>query len=159
MIINSNEAEKILFSPELLCREINNYFPTHQNGHALVTLPEIFYSSVLINLSDFPHNELEQLRMMLQKLLKPIDVFQDIFIYSNDEENLNPKYGNNCYVRIFFKTNNMVVEDIKIFNLSLIIKNIITLTIDKIRRNHMLSNSTNFTMYLSTHNQNYIGIS
>ncbi len=158
-IVNSEEADKILFTPELLCREVNNYFPLNQTGSDVFITSGIYYSSLLINLSSFPVNELEQLRMLLQKLLRKIDVFQDIFIYSNDEENLNPKYGNNCYIRIFFKANNMVVEDIKIFNLSLIIKNVVTLSINKIKLNHHLSNLTSFTMFLSTHDQNYAGIS
>ncbi len=159
VIINSEEAEKILYSPELLCKEIENYFPDYNQGNKVIISPTPYYSSLLINLSIFPIDELEQLRMLLQKLLKKIDVFQDIFIYSNDEHELNPKYGNNCYIRIFFKANNMVAEDIKIFNISLIVKNIVSSSIDKIRAIHNLSNLTNFLMFLSTHNQNYSSIS
>ena len=159
IIISSEEPEKILYSPELLCKEIENYFPDYDKKSEVIIPSTLYYSSLLINLSNFPIDELEQLRMLLQKLLIKVDIFQDIFIYSNEENEFNPKYGNNCYVRIFFKANNMVAEDIKIFNISLIIKNIVSSSMEKIREIHNLSSSTNFTIFLSTHDQNYSSIS
>ncbi|MDK2819585.1 MAG: hypothetical protein KFW07_01990 [Mycoplasmataceae bacterium] len=159
IIVSSEEPDKILLSPELLSNEIEKYFPSFFTNNKVtpITIPN--YASLVINLAFFPVQELEKLRIMLQKLLRDINIFQDIFIYSSEEESVNNRYGNNCYIRIFFKSNNLISEDIKIFDISLILKNIMALAMINIRTIYNLNDSTNFTMFLANHNQNYKFIS
>ncbi len=157
-IINSMEEKEkeILFSSELTNKEIEKYFPSFLLNKKQKTFNNIYYSSLLINLSDFPIEVLEKLRMMLQKFVKNLEIFQDIFIYTIDNDT---KFGNNCYIRIFFKSYNLINQDTKIFQTSLILKNIIELAIINIRTIFNLSQSTNFTLFLSNHNQIYKHIS
>ena len=157
--INSGEKEKILFSREMLNREIEKFFPSFLEGKKYENKEKIYYSSLVINLATFPIEELEKLRMMLQSLLKNIDIFQDVFVYSSDDGDSNQRYGNNCYVRVFFKSYNLTSEDLKILETSLIIKNVMTLVIMNIKTIYNLSDSTSFTMYLTNHNQTYREIS
>lgn len=159
IIVSSEQSDKILLSPELLSNEIEKYFPSFLTNNKIMQIINPNYASLVIDLSFFPIQELQKLRMMLQKLLKNINIFQDIFIYSSEEESVNNRHGNNCYIRIFFKSNNLISEDIKIFDISLILKNIMTLTIMNIRTIYNLNDSTNFTMFLANHNQNYKFIS
>lgn len=158
-IINSKQKSKILFSPELLLKEIEKYFPSFSTDEKSTEAEIPNYSSLLINLSIFPIDELEKLRIMLQKLLKEINVFQDIFIYLNDRKNFNQNGGNNCYIRIFFKSNNITSEDIKIFNTSIIIKNALSVVISNIKIIYNLTVTTNFTMFLTNYNKKYKYIS
>ncbi|MGL5732818.1 MAG: hypothetical protein ACRCXE_02000 [Metamycoplasmataceae bacterium] len=160
-IVSSKQKTKLLFSPELLFKEIEKYFPSFLNEQK-VGNPEILYrSSLLINLSVFPIDELEKLRILLQKLLKEINIFQDIFIYIADRKkgDANDIDNDNCYLRIFFNSNNKLDQDIKIFNISVIMKNVLSLVISNIRTIYNLSTSTNFTMFLVNHNKEYKYIS
>ncbi|MGL5205466.1 MAG: hypothetical protein ACRC7B_00935 [Metamycoplasmataceae bacterium] len=157
-IVSSKQKTKLLFSPELLFKEVEKYFPSFLVEQR-IDKPEILYrSSLLINFSVFPIDELEKLRILLQKLLKEVNIFQDIFIYIADrkKDNIN---NDNCYIRIFFNSNNAIDQDIKIFNISIIMKNVISLVISNIRTIYNLSVSTNFTMFLVNHNKEYKYIS
>ena len=62
---------------------------------------------------------------------------------------------NNYSIKIFFKSNNVILEDIKIFDLSLVIRNVLSLTINNIRTAYNLSTLTSFTIFLVNHNKNY----
>ncbi|MGL5308805.1 MAG: hypothetical protein ACRC9F_02020 [Metamycoplasmataceae bacterium] len=160
-IVSSKQKTKLLFAPELLFNEIEKYFPSFLTNQKTQSPEVLNHSSLLINLSVFPIDELEKLRILMQKLLKEIDIFQDIFIYiankpKNNENDLNM---DNCYVRIFFNSNNTIDQDIKIFNISIIIKNALSIVISNIRTIYNLFASTNFTMYLINHNKQYKYIS
>ncbi|MGL4252077.1 MAG: hypothetical protein ACRCRQ_00795 [Metamycoplasmataceae bacterium] len=160
-IVSSKQKTKLLFSPELLFKEIEKYFPSFLTNQK-IEKPEILYrSSLLINLSVFPIDELEKLRILLQGLLKEINIFQDIFIYISDQKKGEIDYmdNDNCYIRIFFNSNNATEQDIKIFNVSVIMKNVLSLVISNLRTIYDLSTSTNFTMFLVNHNKEYKYIS
>ncbi|MGL6125194.1 MAG: hypothetical protein ACRC1F_01740 [Metamycoplasmataceae bacterium] len=160
-IVSSREKSKILLSPVLLFNEIEKYFPSFLTDHKSEEATVPYYSSLLINFSEFPIDELEKLRIMLQKLLKEMDIFQDIFIYLIDKSNPNPNSNpaDNCYIRIFFKSDNLESNDLKIFNISIILKNALAMVIDNIRTIYNLTTSTNYTMFLNNYNKEYEYIS
>ncbi|MGL5617759.1 MAG: hypothetical protein ACRCWU_01735 [Metamycoplasmataceae bacterium] len=160
-IVSSKQKTKLLFSPELLFKEIEKYFPSFLTEQKMGKPEILYYSSLLINLSVFPIDELEKLRILLQKLLKEINIFQDIFIYIADQKKdyVNNHDNDNCYIRIFFNSNNIIDQDIKIFNISVIMKNVLSLVISNVRTIYNLSTSTNFTMFLVNHNKEYKYIS
>lgn len=158
-IISSLESDKILLSPKLLCKEIEKYFPSFLTNEKVPSVITPHYSSLLISISSFPIDEIEKLRIMLQNLLREIDVFQDIFIYCNELKNSAYKIANNSHIRIFFKSDNVTSKDIRIFEIAVILKNIFSVVINNIRTIYNLSSSTNFTMFLSNHNKNYKFIS
>ncbi len=158
MIVHSNKTNNPSFPPNVLFKEIEQYFPSLLTNDDKLSQTTPNYISLSIKLSNFPTQELQKLRIMLQKLLKDIDVFQDIFIYNENNEFIL-EYENNCSVIIFFKSNNIISDDMEIFNLSLFTKNILSITINNIKTAYNLSNLTSFTMFLVNHNHNYKYIS
>ncbi|MGL4343021.1 MAG: hypothetical protein ACRCRZ_00420 [Metamycoplasmataceae bacterium] len=144
-IINSQKSENIITIPRLLNKKIDNYF----GEPSKIIIPYEAISSAYISLSNFPIEHLEKLRSLLFDLFYELDVFLDLFIYAENNQN-NLFLGKTCYIRVFFKSKNKN-DYLSIFDIVLTIKNILKMVIIKLVSTFNLPKNISFDILLENH--------
>ncbi|MGL4183903.1 MAG: hypothetical protein ACRCRP_02100 [Metamycoplasmataceae bacterium] len=141
-IIDPEEVKNFLRYPNLLIKKIDNYFQNKQ----LVTVPYSSISSIFISFKDLPEEFLERMRALLYNLFNELDVFLDIFIYKDIEN----KKTNKSFIRIFFRGSNEKHYS-TIFDVTLIARLAINLSISKIIQNTKMIRNIVFDIFLQNH--------
>ncbi|MGL5357492.1 MAG: hypothetical protein ACRC9U_00300 [Metamycoplasmataceae bacterium] len=141
-IIDPEEVKNFLRHPALLIKKVDNYFQNKQ----LVTVPYSSISSIFISFKDLPEEFLERMRALLYNLFNELDVFLDIFIYKDIEN----KKTNRSFIRIFFRGSNEKHYS-TIFDVTLIARLVVSLSISKIIQNTRIMQKVIFDIFLQNH--------
>ncbi|MGL5522191.1 MAG: hypothetical protein ACRDAW_02895 [Metamycoplasmataceae bacterium] len=141
-IIDPEEVKNFLRHPALLIKKIDNYFQNKQ----LVTVPYSSISSIFISFKDLPEEFLERMRALLYNLFNELDVFLDIFIYKDIEN----KKTNQSFIRIFLRGSNDKHYS-TIFDVNLIARLAVNLSISKIIQNTKVMKNIVFDIFLQNH--------
>ena len=79
------------------------------------------YSSLLINLENFPLMHIGKFEDFLKNSLKDLSIFKNLFIYSNENLYRNNLSDISCYARVFFKTSS-TKQELEVLMMSLTLK-------------------------------------
>ncbi len=108
------------------------------------------YSSLLINLENFPLIYISKFEQFLKDSLKDLSIFKDVFIYSNENLYRNNLSDISCYARIFFKTPS-AKKEIEVLMVSISLKKGLLKFVDNFRHISENKQLIYFSMFLYNH--------
>ena len=108
------------------------------------------YSSLLINLENFPLMYINKFEDFLKNSLKDLSIFKNLFIYSNENLYRNNLSDISCYARVFFKTSS-TKKEIEVLMMSLSLKQGLLKFIENYWRISEKNAQISFSMFLYNH--------
>ncbi len=108
------------------------------------------YSSLLINLENFPLMYIDKFEDFLKNSLKDLSIFKNLFIYSNENLYRNNFSDISCYARVFFKTSS-TKKEIEVLMMSLSLKQGLLKFIENYWRISEKNSQISFSMFLYNH--------
>ncbi len=156
-IINENNKWEIVASPlnginfDYSIKKITNIASVMkpQNNNLFNGNYEI-YSSLLINLENFPLMYIDKFEDFLKNSLKDLSIFKNLFIYSNENLYRNDFSDISCYARVFFKTSS-TKKEIEVLMMSLSLKQGLLKFIENYWRISEKNSQISFSMFLYNH--------
>ncbi len=156
-IINENNKWEIVSSPlnginfDYSIKKITNIASVMkpQNNNLFNGNYEI-YSSLLINLENFPLMYIDKFEDFLKNSLKDLSIFKNLFIYSNENLYRNNFSDISCYARVFFKTSS-TKKEIEVLMMSLSLKQGLLKFIENYWRISEKNSQISFSMFLYNH--------
>lgn len=156
-IINENNKWEIVASPlnginfDYSIKKITNIASVMkpQNNNLFNGNYEI-YSSLLINLENFPLMYIDKFEDFLKNSLKDLSIFKNLFIYSNENLYRNNFSDISCYARVFFKTSS-TKKEIEVLMMSLSLKQGLLKFIENYWRISEKNSQISFSMFLYNH--------
>lgn len=108
------------------------------------------YSSLLINLENFPLMYIDKFENFLKNSLKDLSIFKNLFIYSNENLYRNNLSDISCYARVFFKTSS-TKKEIEVLMISLSLKQGLLKFIENYWNLSEKNAQISFSMFLYNH--------
>ena len=108
------------------------------------------YSSLLINLENFPLMHIGKFEDFLKNSLKDLSIFKNLFIYSNENLYRNNLSDISCYARVFFKTSS-TKQELEVLMMSLTLKQGLLRFIENYWRISEKNAQVCFSMFLYNH--------